>query len=178
MDETSEVVSQEPINPEAEEAAEAQAVATENVDELREKFQKALAQKKTWREKALQAQEKLKSVQPQEIKQSGVSPAYATKDEVDEMFLASKGYSEDELKSLQVIAKGSGKRLRETVGMPEAEAIITFMRNKAKTQATTPPPSGRVSVPNTAQKPLSQMNDAERREDYARKAEAFSRRGK
>lgn len=180
MDETSEVVSQEPINPEQEEAAEAQAVATENVEELRGKFQKALAQKKVWREKALEAQEKLKTIQPQvELRQNGGSQgSYATKDEMDEMYLASKGYNDEELKSLHVLAKGSGKRLREVSGMPEAEAIISFMRNKAKTQGTTPPPSQHVSVPSGQQKPLAQMNETERREWYGQKAEEIRRRGK
>ena len=180
MGETSEVVSQEPINPEQEEAAEAQAVATENVEELRGKFQKALAQKKVWREKALEAQEQLKTIQPQvELKQSGGSQgSYATKDEMDEMYLASKGYNDEELKSLRVLAKGSGKRLREVAGMQEAEAIVSFMRNKAKTQGTTPPPSQHVSVSSGQQKPVAQMNDRERQDWYAQKALEMQQRGK
>lgn len=124
--------------------------ATDLGDGLQEKFSKALAQKKHWREKALGYEAKLKELNNLGESDSEVRAApvrnRVTPDDVDMAYLAARGYSDPEIDSLRVLAKGTGKRLRDAASLPEAKPLIDWQRSKNKTEQATPASSSRVEV--------------------------------
>lgn len=110
---------QDILNPEVDETTETNELEDAELPEDK-KLETALAQKKHWREKAVDPksgktykallEEQLKKAEPQKPVDKEVQPStYVTKDEYEEGILrTSKGYSDEDLNVLKVISKGKG----------------------------------------------------------------------
>ncbi len=127
--------------------------------------------------KKLYARAKQAEAEKNELKQQGGAQQYATVEDMDRTYLAARGYTDEEITSLNIVAKGTGKRLRDAATLPEANAIITSMRSKTKTQAATPSPSRHVNV-QPGEKSWATMTDAERRANYMNEVAKIPRRNK
>ncbi len=157
------------------ESTENTAASTEDVATLKAQMADLDAkQRKSW-ERAKEAEQKYYDLKKQ-VEDSGKSLPTVSPDDVDMAYLAAKGYSDDEIKSLKVLAKGAGVRLRESASLPEAKPIIDWKRASQATTNATPQPSARAGVlgQKTA-KPFAEQSENERKASFAATAAKYRR---
>lgn len=115
-------------------------------------------------ERATKAEKKMYALK-QEV---GTKPSEgASIEDVDTAILVAKGYNDDEINSLRVVARGTGKRLKDVADLPEAKAIVDWKRQNKKTEDATPAPSGRPVPLKPGQKAWAQMNEGERQANFS-----------
>ena len=120
-------------------------VQDEQAVKMKENFEKALAQKKKWREKAIKAEEELKAAK----KPVPSSPAPSTTRDLsvrDVLKLQNLHYSNEEIQLLDKYSTRLNMPIDELIEDPLVKSGIEAMRYQRKVEQATPAPSRRTQV--------------------------------
>lgn len=145
----------------------------------REKAVELLKQKNHWKEKAIDPEtgkhyktlyeESVAAAKPKPEEQS-VPQNVATKDDLAEIRLQSKGYSEEQIRSIKAYAKGQGKDPMEVLEDPFVQSALSAQKAREEVQSAVPAPTGRtISIEG---KSLTEMTPAERKANWSKIVEA------